>query len=144
MQWNINVQRELTPNLTALIGYVGSRGVHQPFRADDINVVLPKLTSAGYLWPSPVGSGNTINPNNGDIRGLMWDGSSSYNALEAGISKRMSHGLQLQGSFTWGKSIDTSSATLVGDHFTNSISSLHWFDLRRVAGFPTSISAGSW
>ena len=134
MQWNMNVQRELSPNLTALIGYVGSRGVHQPFRADDVNVVIPKLTSAGYLWPSPVGSGNTINPNNGDIRGLMWDGSSSYNALEAGISKRMSHGLQIQGSFTWGKSIDTSSATLVGDAFGNSISSLHWFDLRLSRG----------
>jgi hypothetical protein len=64
----------------------------------------------------------------------MWDGSSSYNALEAGISKRMSHGLQIQGSFTWGKSIDTSSATLVGDAFGNSISSLHWFDLRLSRG----------
>ena len=43
MQWNLNVQRELAPNLTAVVGYVGSRGVHQPFRADDVNVVLPTL-----------------------------------------------------------------------------------------------------
>src|ERR1700676_4584321 len=48
MQWNLNVQREITSNLTALVGYVGSRGVHQPFRADDVNVVIQKLTSAGY------------------------------------------------------------------------------------------------
>ena len=53
MQWNLNVQRELMPDLTAMVAYVGSRGVHQPFRADDINTVLPTLTSAGYLWPSP-------------------------------------------------------------------------------------------
>src|ERR1700719_5149829 len=27
MQWNVNVQRELAQNLTAFVGYVGSRGV---------------------------------------------------------------------------------------------------------------------
>jgi hypothetical protein len=129
MQWNLNVQRELTPTLTALVGYVGSRGVHQPFRADDVNVVLPTLTSAGYLWPNPQGSGNTINPN-GDVRGLMWSGGSNYHALQVGVNKNLSHGFRAQGSFTFAKSIDTSSATLVGDAFGNSVSSLSWFDLR--------------
>jgi hypothetical protein len=129
MQWNLNIQREITPTLTALVGYVGSRGVHQPFRADDVNVVLPTLTSAGYLWPNPQGSGTTINPN-GDVRGLMWGGGSDYHALQVGVNKNLSHGFRAQGSFTFAKSIDTSSATLVGDAFGNSISSLSWFDLR--------------
>src|SRR4029077_16635942 len=40
-----------------------------------------------------------------------------------GIKKRMSWGLQLQTSFTWGKSIDTSSSTVAGNQFSNSISS---------------------
>jgi hypothetical protein len=40
----------------------------------------------------------------------------------------MSHGLQFQTSFTWGKSIDTSSTSIQGDQFGNSISSLLWFD----------------
>jgi len=31
MNWNLNVQREITSSLTAMIGYVGSRTVHQPF-----------------------------------------------------------------------------------------------------------------
>src|SRR4029077_4292824 len=57
MQWNLNVQRELAPNLTALVGYVGSRGVHQAFRADDGNIVLPAPTSAGYIWPMPITTG---------------------------------------------------------------------------------------
>jgi outer membrane receptor protein involved in Fe transport len=149
MQWNLNLQRELTPNLTALVGYVGSRGVHQPFRADDVNVVLPTLTSSGYLWPcGPDGNGDpcaigflptgtqanpisssTINPN-GTVRGVMWSGGSDYHALQAGITRNLSHGLRAQGSYTFAKSIDTSSATLVGDAFGNSVSSLSWFDLR--------------
>jgi hypothetical protein len=46
----------------------------------------------------------------------------------------MSHGIQFQGSFTWGKSIDTGSATVIGDQFSNSISSLPWYDLNSVRG----------
>jgi len=46
----------------------------------------------------------------------------------------MSHGVQLQGTFTWSKSIDTSSASVAGDTFGNSISSLHWFDARLSRG----------
>jgi hypothetical protein len=150
MQWNLNIQRELAPNLTAVVGYVGSRGVNQPFRADDVNVVLPTLTPAGYLWPcgpdgtptdgcvtgflpsgtqaNPVQS-STINPN-GAVRGLTWAGGSDYHALQVGVTEAMKHGLRVQGSFTFAKSIDTSSATLVGDAFGNSISSLSWFDLK--------------
>ena len=43
MQWNLNVQREFA-GFTATLGYVGSHGVHQAFRADDANVVIPTLT----------------------------------------------------------------------------------------------------
>jgi hypothetical protein len=60
----------------------------------------------------------------------MWDGGSDYHALQIGVTKAVSHGLRVQGSYTFAKSIDTSSATLVGDAFGNSISSLNWFDLR--------------
>src|ERR1017187_3132164 len=48
MQWNLSVQRELIPDLAATVSYVGSRGIHQPFRADDMNTTLPTLTPAGY------------------------------------------------------------------------------------------------
>ncbi len=128
MQWNLNVQQAIAPSLTAMIGYVGSRGVHQPFRVDDADIVLPTLTSAGYLWPNPVGTGKTVNPNFGSIRAMFYKGRSYFDALEAQAVKRMSHGFQFQGSFTWGKSIDTSSATIAGDAFGNSIASLHFFD----------------
>jgi hypothetical protein len=88
------------------------------------------LTSAGYLWPAPVGSGTNVNAHNGDIGGVIYGGNSVYHALEVGISKRMSHGLQAQGSYTWAKSIGTSSAVVFGDGFQNSIASLFWFNMR--------------
>jgi hypothetical protein len=143
MQWNLNVQREFA-GFTATVGYVGSRGRHQAFRADDGNVVIPTLTSAGYLYPVVVvpdnnpanppspGPGNLINPNPnvGAVRYLSWPGNSAYNAMQIGVLKKMSHGLQVQGSYTWGKSIDNNSGVVAGDTFGNGIGSLPWFDLR--------------
>lgn len=157
MQWNLNVQYQLTPNLAGMVAYVGSRGVHQPFRVDEANLIIPTKTSAGYLWPKvdvlgnlytpqcnqtdPNGTDpsqcappNPINPNFGSVRGMFYQGLSYYNALELQLSKRMSHGLQMQGVFTWGKSMDTSSATLAGDAFGNSISSLNYFDMKLTRG----------
>jgi hypothetical protein len=131
MQWNFNIQRELIPNLTIMAGYVGSRGVHEPFRVDDGDIVMPIKTSEGrWLFPNPVQSGNTINGNFGQIHYLAYQGNSYYHALEVAVQKAMSHGVQFQTSFTWGKSIDTGSAAGHGDQFSNSISSLPYYDLR--------------
>ena len=133
MQWNMNVQRQITTNLAALVGFVGSHGVHQQFRDDDANMTLPTLTQYGWLFPTePVGGTNPVlNPSfGGGIRSLWWNANSSYNALVTSVTKRMSHGVQMQGSFTWGKSIDNNSAGVGADSFGNSLSSLHWYDYR--------------
>lgn len=125
MIWNLSVQDQVTPSIAAMIGYVGSHGVHMVNKTDDVNMVMPTLTPLGYLWPYP--SGTKINPLVGQIRGIYWGGTSLYDALVAQVTKRMGHGFQLQGSYTWGKSIDTGSASVIGDPFTNSITSLLWF-----------------
>jgi len=146
-QWNLNVQYQLTPSLTSMVAYVGSRGVHQPFRVDDADMALPTLTSAGYLWDP---NASRLNDNYGSVRGLFYQGRSYFNALELQLAKRMSHGFQVQGTYTWGKSIDTSSATVAGDAFGNSISSLNWFNMRLVRGLSdfnvgrTLVVNGTW
>jgi Carboxypeptidase regulatory-like domain/TonB-dependent Receptor Plug Domain/TonB dependent receptor len=131
-QWNINFQRQITPNLTATLGYVGSHGVHQLIRGDDFDMVIPTLSSAGWLWPlSPTGGLATpqmrINPNFGLIRGLSWGTDSTYEALQVNVQKRMSHGFQFGGSYTYGKSKDSDSGTILGDAFSNSITTWFWF-----------------
>jgi len=131
MEWNINVQQQVAPMTTLSVAYVGSRGVHLPYRTDDANIVIPASTSQGYLWPSPVASGAVLNPviSQGDF--LQFGADSWYDGLELGLTKRMSHGFQVQGSYTWGKTIDTGSSTIAGDQFANSPSSLPWwFDPR--------------
>jgi hypothetical protein len=146
-QWNLNVQYQLAPNLAAMVAYVGSRGLHQPFRVDEANLAIPMKTPAGYLWPP---NDSPINPAFGSIRGMFYQGRSYFNALELQLAKHMSHGFQVQGTYTWGKSIDTSSATVAGDAFGNSISSLDWFDMRLTRGLSdfnvgrTLVVNGTW
>jgi hypothetical protein len=151
MQWNLNLQRELASKLTLMVGYVGSRGVHEPFRVDDGDIVLPTMSPAGWLFPkvdvfgsawgpgcdvtdpngTETGTCNPppkINEDFGSIGRLHYEGNSYYHALELAVQKTMSHGVQFQTSFTWGKSMDGGSAAGHGDQFSNSISSLPYYD----------------
>jgi hypothetical protein len=141
MEWNLNVQRQVSESVAVMIGYTGSRGVHQPFRVEDMNIPLPDLTlPQGYIW-SPAAQGNPVNGTFGQIEGLMWIASSSYHSLQAQIKKNMSHGLQAQASFTWGRSIDSSSAGSIGDNFHNSVSSLPFFSTKLNRG-PSDFNVG--
>jgi hypothetical protein len=155
MQWNMNIQRAITPTVTATVGYVGSRGIHLPAVINDADMVLPTKTDAGWLWPcgpttvtTPVSSTvvqcqpgfkptgtlplgtktTTLNPAFGSMRATFMQAQSYYNALQVQVSKTMSHGLQVQGAFTWAKSMDTNSSTMAGDQFSNSIAALDYFD----------------
>jgi Carboxypeptidase regulatory-like domain/TonB dependent receptor len=124
MNWNFNVQRELAPGWTALLGYVGSRSVHLSVAADDINLVQPITTSAGLLFPI---GGTAIDPNwaggtgGAGIRPVLFDGASSYESFQAQLKKAMTHGVQAQLSYALGQCKDTSSAPVTGDTYANSI-----------------------
>jgi hypothetical protein len=126
-QWNLTVQQELARNLNLMTAYVGSRGVHQPLRVEDADIVLPTLTANSSEWPNPVGSGARLNPNAGRITAGFWRSDSYYDALELQLKKSVAQ-VQFGLSYTWSKAIDTSSASLVGDEYSNSISSPLWFD----------------
>jgi len=141
MQWDLNIQRQFTRDLTASVAYVGSSGVHLPFHMDDGNMVLPTVTSSGDLWPQAIGSGTVLNPNIGRIDYLDWRTSSNYNALQVGLIKKMSKDFQVQGSYTWSRSIDDGSATTISDPFANSITSLLFFDRSLFRG-PSDFNVG--
>jgi Carboxypeptidase regulatory-like domain/TonB dependent receptor/TonB-dependent Receptor Plug Domain len=133
MQWNLGIARELTSTLSLTIGYVGSRGVHLPYRVDNIDMVLPTLTPAGYVFP-PIATSSRVNENFGRINSTLWQATSSYHALQADVAKRVSHGIEVHGAYTWGKSIDTLSATAADDAFPNGLFNQLFFDQRTTRG----------
>jgi hypothetical protein len=151
MEWNLNIQRQLTSDLSLTVGYIGSRGVHMLLRGDDGNMTLPTKTSVGYLFPcgylvpvdannptctpgsvggTPTAGGATsaqINPTFGAIRYMYWNTDSRYHGLDVSLDKRFAHGLQFQVSYTFAKSLDDDSQTIAGDTFGNGINSPWWF-----------------
>jgi Carboxypeptidase regulatory-like domain/TonB-dependent Receptor Plug Domain len=127
MEWNLNVEQNFDHNLSMFVGFVGSKGVHQPFRSDEVNTVQPLGFINGQLtFPKP-GTAPVLNPNVGQIAAIFYNNNTYYDGLQAGFSKKMSHGLQAQVSYTFSKAIDLGSAVLAGDPFGNSISGLFYF-----------------
>ncbi len=128
MQWNFNVQRQITANSSLTLAYAGSRGIHNPFQTDTLNTCFPSNTSAGWLFPNPAITNNGCNnpppftgpaptgivPNtmvNPFIGGLLlstvFQAQSWYDSLQVNYAKKISHGLQAEVSFTWQKSFYT-------------------------------------
>ena len=122
LNWNLNVQRQLVTGLTLQVGYIGSRSIHLSETGDDVNLVQPTLVSGvGLVFPL---NGTRVDPNWGGgagIRPTIFDTSAHYNALQAQLKKSFSHGVQAQGSYTYGRCYDKGSSPIAGDTFLNSI-----------------------
>jgi hypothetical protein len=130
-EWNLTVQRQLAPDLSLTLGYVGSHGVHLMMRGDDGNMTgapgtaQPEmLTPYGYEFP---GGGAQVNPTMGVIRYIFWNTGSNYNALNVNIDKKFAKGYQFQIAYTYSKSLDDDSQTIAGDTFANGINSPWWW-----------------
>ncbi len=133
MEWNLNIQREITHTFSVMIGYVGSHGVHLPRAVEDYDTVQNGVTFVNGHWtfPVPPGADPTkpptnkvclrINCNFSRIAADTWDGVSFYDALLVVGEKRMGHGLQAHVSFTWSKSIDDSSVTFSDNEFIQTV-----------------------
>jgi hypothetical protein len=104
-QWNLSVQQELAKNLTLQLGYVGQATQH---------LMVPEwlkqgiLLSDGSVQPSPFAGGKnadgTLGPNHfGNVKDTASNGSMNYNALQAVLQQRSSHGLDAQISYTYSK-----------------------------------------
>ena len=108
--WNLNVQREIGRDLGVSLGYFGTKGTHLRVSRNinqPINGVRPF---------SNVSSSSDIRPGAGllNIVQIEGSGNSSYNALWATATKRLSRGLQFNASYTFSKSIDYNSLNSQG------------------------------
>jgi hypothetical protein len=107
--WNASVEHQFGQNLVARVAYVGSESFHQ----SDIIDQNPGI--CGPLVPvngSPVCSiaARTTYPNFIQILTNFSNGTASYNALQAGVERHFSKGLQFQSNFTWSKTLDTATS----------------------------------
>lgn len=114
--WDLKIQRSLGANLLLEIGYVGTKGTKLPrFIEGNPAIYIPGVSSPDNADQRRLFSGCTLaDPPNtckfsstGLIAGIA---NSSYNALEASLKKRFSHGVSFLASYTYSKAIDDASS----------------------------------
>ena len=101
MQYLFNVQRELSSNTVVEVGYDGNQSRH-----------LGGLQNLNAPIPGATGTPNSRAPfpQFGIIQTLSNEGVGNYNALGAKLTRRFQAGLTFLASYTWSKSLDTTSA----------------------------------
>ncbi|MBI4444793.1 MAG: TonB-dependent receptor [Acidobacteria bacterium] len=102
MQYNLSIQRELTPGTTVTLAYAGLRGVHQIIQGD-INQPISTIQDGKKFFPNGAARRN---PAFGEIAFKTPIGNSNFNSFQGSLSRRASQGLHFQFSYTISKSID--------------------------------------
>jgi hypothetical protein len=121
--WDLNIQRSFGSDLLFEIGYVGTKGTKLPrFIEGNPAIYIPGFDAAGDPLSTSSNadqrrlySGCTLaDPasscklsSTGLIAGIA---NSSYNAMEASLKKRFSHGMSFLASYTFSKTIDDASS----------------------------------
>ncbi|MGA2118892.1 MAG: TonB-dependent receptor [Bryobacteraceae bacterium] len=104
--WFIQVQRELPKNTLLAVSYNGNHSLRLPIIAD-YNEAAPYNPSAPLAYTARVPI-----PTFGPITWLDPAGDNHYNGLSARVEHRLSKGLYLQNSFTWGLAMGDSEQAL--------------------------------
>ena len=132
--WSFEVQRELTTDMIVDIAYVGQHSQNLRTNYDGENLLNPKYFSLGPLlnqqlqnqstvtapypnFPGGFSVGQALLPHpqffgintDGQLENL---GQSTYNALEAQLTRRFHNGLNLMASYTWSKTLTNADAAL--------------------------------
>jgi hypothetical protein len=121
-QYNMSLQYETAKDLLLEVAYVGTRGLNL-FRQVAINQarfvslqnpIINDVTGAVITTNTPSNASLRAPFQGVDINGFFQNQStarSSYNSLQMSLTRRLTRGLQLLGSYTYAKSIDNASGT---------------------------------
>ena len=114
-KWSANLQQQIGKYLVDA-GYVGTKSTHLMVQYD-INQDYPGGTSTAARRPYQ--GFNTIT-----YQDSM--GNSEYEALQMRIQRRYSNGISLLVSYTWNKSMDLGSGSLVADLAVRNVDDVGW------------------
>lgn len=131
--WSFEVQKELAPDLIMDLAYVGTHSQNLRSNYDAVNTLNPEFFSLGTGLLTPISSSTIAPPFAGfpsnaivaqallpfpQYYGFNTDGQlenlgqSTYNALEAQLTRRFRNGLNLMASYTWSKTLTNADSAL--------------------------------
>jgi hypothetical protein len=132
--WSFEVQHQIASDLIMDIAYVGGHSTNLRSNYDAVNTLNPKYFSLGTNLLTPIGSQTAVPlpypafPTGAIVAqalvpfpqyyGFNTDGAlenlgqSTYNALEAQLTRRFHNGLNLMASYTWSKTLTDADSAL--------------------------------
>jgi hypothetical protein len=124
--YSLGIQHQLPWQLGLDVAYVGNLGRHEQFQYNLEQ--LPVGTTTGTpILKNANGIAPAIEPYKGytNVNFTEYGANSSYNALQARLTRRFARGLFVSADYTWSKAIDLTDGDNVGfgassltDHFT--------------------------
>lgn len=119
--WSLKIEQQLSSNTSLGVSYIGSHAYHELLSVD-ANLPPPTICPAspcpaGYpagVYYYPTGAALA---NNAVWNTTHWfsEGVSSYHGLEVDVNRRLGHGLQFRGVYTFSKTLDD------GDNLNTSV-----------------------
>ena len=103
MQWSFALEHQIGNSIHLRAQYVGTRAVNQPYQTQ---VNGYQTVCEGCLRRSPT---RNPDPRFGAVTQLNTGANSHYNGLQLTAEKRLGHGLQVLGNYTWSHCMDTVS-----------------------------------
>ena len=100
-QWNVTIERELTPALAVRISYAGMNSYRMSVK-EDYNAIPP--SKQPYV-PSPYVDPRAPYQNWIEINYSANAGFANYQALTLEATQKLSHGLSFQANYTWAKDL---------------------------------------
>ncbi len=133
-EYNLNLQYGLGRGYLFQVGYVGTNSVHRPGQLEFDQALLAS--------PQNPVNGETTNSTSNILARMPVQGISpgslltdsvfigNFNALEANITRRLEHGLELQASYTWSKNLDMVNGETGSDVYELQLPTNNQLDLR--------------
>ncbi len=122
-EWNFTIEQQVAKGTSLRVAYVGSFGIHGLISVDPNTIAAQVCATATCVTGGTPGTTKgsvlqgqqyipvTTRPNSALGAGFFWytQGNSRYNALQTEIARRLTHGLEIRGNYTFSKNLDMNS-----------------------------------
>jgi hypothetical protein len=133
-EYNLNVQYAMGSGYLLEVGYVGTASMHRSGQLEFDQALLASPQSPiNNETTNSIANVTARMPIQGVSQGSLYTDSSfiaNYNALQAGITKRLTRNFQLQASYTWSKNLDEVNGESGTDLFELQLPTNNQRDLR--------------
>jgi hypothetical protein len=130
MQYNFTINRQLTPSMSMLIGYMGAQSRNQSRNVNGNPAAPAGVDANGERYWIP--NSPRMNPNIGIVLWREFDGTSNYNSLQLGVLKQLAQGFTFKSNYQYSRTMDQQSGIAGSSDFSNTTSNtMDPFDRKR-------------